>query len=289
MGVNLGIRSRAANCVWCQRAVGGIHFYKEVKMSWDSITWFIDLVNSKPRLESGISKCISCLNGSFLRVDNHPMWVTTLLYSAVVLSIRQSTGHTTVKLCGCVGARDRAGSRGSKRPRPRAVRRGVHLSAISNDHPTSGWFIVSQYVRAQVEHAWLRSSYIHCIRRSSDEWMIHSLPKARYPADGGRVPGLLRRIMQAATRFGSYRVESEGVLRGHEKPDYTARPDTLSAEQYLSKLFRGGVEKYTSRNMQTERQTWDGLLKAGVKTYVMAPMSPLINSPTFFCLHTYSL
>jgi hypothetical protein len=72
----------------------------------------------------------------------------------------------------------------------------------------------------------------------------------------GRVPGHLWRIMRAATRFGSYRVESEGVLRGHEKPDYTTRPDSLSAEQYLSKLFRGGVEKYASRNTQTERQTW---------------------------------
>ncbi len=73
-----------------------------------------------------------------------PMWVTTLLYSAVVLSIRRSAGHTTVKLCGHVGAWDRAGSRSSKRPRPRAVRWGVHLSAVSDDHPTSGWFIVSQ-------------------------------------------------------------------------------------------------------------------------------------------------
>jgi hypothetical protein len=62
--------------------------------------------------------------------------------------------------------------------------------------------------------------------------------------------------MRAATQFGSYRVESEGVLRGHEKPDYTTRPDSLSAKQYLSKLFRGGVEKYASRNTQTERQTW---------------------------------
>jgi hypothetical protein len=66
----------------------------------------------------------------------------------------------------------------------------------------------------------------------------------------GRVPGRLRRIMRAATRFGSYRVESEGVLRGHEKPNYTTRPDSLSAKQYLSKLFRGGVEKYASQNTQ---------------------------------------
>ncbi len=185
-----------------------------------------------------------------------PMWVTTLLYSAVVLSIRRSAGHTTVKLCGSVGAPDRAGSRGSKRPRPRAVRRGVHLSAVSDSHPTSGWFIVSQYVRAQVQHAWLGSPYIRCIRRPSNEWMIHSLPKARYPADGGRVPGRPRQMMQAPTQFGSYRVESEGVLRGHKKPDYTSRPDSLSAEQYLSKLFRGGVEKYASENTDTERQPW---------------------------------
>ncbi len=86
--------------------------------------------------------------------------------------------------------------------------------------------------------------------------MIHSLPKARYPGDGGRVPGRLWRIMQAATRFGSYRVESEGVLRGNQKPDYTTRLDILSTEQYLSKLFRGGVEKNASQNTQTERQTW---------------------------------
>jgi hypothetical protein len=65
--------------------------------------------------------------------------------------------------------------------------------------------------------------------------------------------------MRAATRFGSYRVESEGVLRGHEKPDYMTRPDSLAAEQYLSKLFCGGVEKYASQNTDTERQPWDGL------------------------------
>jgi hypothetical protein len=94
----------------------------------------------------------------------------------------------------------------------------------------------------------------------SDKWMIHSLPKARYPTDGGRVPGRvsgrLRRIMRAATRFGSYRVEYEGVLRGHKKPDYTTRSDSLSAEHYLSKLFRGGVAKSASRNTDTERLTW---------------------------------
>ncbi len=73
-----------------------------------------------------------------------PMWAATLLYSAVVLSIRRSTGHTTVKLRGRVGAWDGAGSRGSKQPQPRAGRRGVHLSAVSDDHLTSGWFIVSQ-------------------------------------------------------------------------------------------------------------------------------------------------
>ncbi len=195
------------------------------------------------------------------------MWVTTLLYSAVVLSIRRSAGHMTVKLCGRVGARDREGSRGSKRQRPRAVRRGVHLSAVSDDHPTSGWFIVSQYAHAQVEHAWLGSSYIRCIRRPSNEWMIHSLPKARYPADGGCVPGRLRWIMRAATRFGLYRVESEGVLRGHKKPDYTTRPDSLSAKQYLSKLFRGGVEKYASQNTQTERQTWGKHVASFVRYY----------------------
>jgi hypothetical protein len=94
----------------------------------------------------------------------------------------------------------------------------------------------------------------------SDEWMIHSLPKARYSADGGRVPGRapgrLRRIMRAATRFGSYRVECEGVLRGHKKPDYTTRSDSLSAEHHLSKLFRGGVAKSASQNTDTERLTW---------------------------------
>jgi hypothetical protein len=89
--------------------------------------------------------------------------------------------------------------------------------------------------------------------------MIHSLPKASYPADGGRVPGRLRRIMRAATRFGSYRVESEGVLKGPEKPNYTTRSDSLSTEQYLSKIFRATVEESASRNTDTERQAWDGL------------------------------
>jgi hypothetical protein len=99
----------------------------------------------------------------------------------------------------------------------------------------------------------------------SDEWMIHSLPKARYSTDGGRVPGRLQRIMRAATRFGSYRVrfgsyrvECEGVLRGHKKPDYTTRSDSLCAEHYLSKLFRGGVAKSASRNTDTGRLTWEG-------------------------------
>ncbi len=67
-----------------------------------------------------------------------PMLVTTLLYSAVVLSIRRSAGHTTVKLRGRVGGSVCAGSRACKRPQTWAFCREVHLSAVSDDHPTSG-------------------------------------------------------------------------------------------------------------------------------------------------------
>jgi hypothetical protein len=58
-----------------------------------------------------------------------PMFSNTLLYSALVLSIPRSAGHMTVKLHGRVGAWDCAGSRGSKRPRPRAFQQVAHLSA----------------------------------------------------------------------------------------------------------------------------------------------------------------
>jgi hypothetical protein len=82
-----------------------------------------------------------------------PMLVTTLLYSAVVLSIQRSAGHTTVKLHG------------------RVVVRFARAPALLNDHelghsgekfiyppfPTTRWIIVAhvaQNVRPLSQNAW---------------------------------------------------------------------------------------------------------------------------------------
>jgi hypothetical protein len=67
-----GIRSwkkHSSEWSWCQKAIGGIYFTKKW---WRAQTLQpgLEFDNFKPRLESGIFKCISWLNGSVFEGDD---------------------------------------------------------------------------------------------------------------------------------------------------------------------------------------------------------------------------
>jgi hypothetical protein len=66
-GVNSGIRSwkkHLSDWARCQKAIGGIYFTK--KWRAETLQRGLEFDNFKPRLKSGIFKCISWLNGSSL-------------------------------------------------------------------------------------------------------------------------------------------------------------------------------------------------------------------------------
>jgi hypothetical protein len=65
-GIYPGIRSWKKHLsAWarCQEAIGGIYFTK--KQRAETLQRGLEFDNFKPRLESGIFKCMSWLNGSF--------------------------------------------------------------------------------------------------------------------------------------------------------------------------------------------------------------------------------
>ncbi len=74
-GVDPGIRSwkkHSSGWARCQKAIGGIYFTK--KWRAETLQPGLEFDNFKPRLESGIFKCIYWLNGSFLGVMIGVFW-----------------------------------------------------------------------------------------------------------------------------------------------------------------------------------------------------------------------
>jgi hypothetical protein len=91
--VNAGIKSwkkHLSEWALCQKAIGGIHSTK--KWRPETLQPGLEFDNLKPRLKSGIFKCISWLNGSFLGGD-HQGFLKEEVKTNLMASKNQSNSH----------------------------------------------------------------------------------------------------------------------------------------------------------------------------------------------------